>query len=82
MVCQPLTSARTGLDGPGRTGLRHACATSYPPVRWSSILLATSSHTDASSSLSFFYDRIVSLLGKLPILGCLVPEIVRPVHVV
>jgi hypothetical protein len=29
-----------------------------------------------------FDDRIVSLLGKLPILGCLVPEIVRPVHVV
>jgi hypothetical protein len=29
-----------------------------------------------------FYDRIVSLLGKLPILGCLIPEIVRPVHVV
>jgi hypothetical protein len=28
-----------------------------------------------------FDDRIVSLLGKLPILGCLVPEIVRPVHV-
>ena len=29
-----------------------------------------------------FYDRIVSLPGKLPILGCLIPEIVRPVHVV
>jgi hypothetical protein len=29
-----------------------------------------------------FDERIVSLLGKLPILGCLVPEIVRPVHVV
>jgi hypothetical protein len=28
-----------------------------------------------------FDDRIVSLLCKLPILGCLVPEIVRPVHV-
>jgi hypothetical protein len=28
-----------------------------------------------------FDDRIVSLLGKLPILGSLVPEIVRPVHV-
>jgi hypothetical protein len=26
-------------------------------------------------------DRIVSLLGKLPILGCFVPEIVSPVHV-
>jgi hypothetical protein len=29
-----------------------------------------------------FDDRIVSLLGKLPILGCFVPEIVRPVHIV
>ena len=29
------------------------CATSYPPVRWSSILLATSSYTDASSNISF-----------------------------
>jgi hypothetical protein len=29
-----------------------------------------------------FDDRIFSLLGKLPILGCFVPEIVRPVHVV
>jgi hypothetical protein len=29
-----------------------------------------------------FDDRIVSLLGKLPILGCFVPEIVSPVHVV
>jgi hypothetical protein len=29
-----------------------------------------------------FDDRIVSLLGKLSILGCLVPEIVRPVHAV
>jgi hypothetical protein len=28
-----------------------------------------------------FDDRIVSLLGKLPILGCLVPEIVSPIHV-
>ena len=27
-----------------------------------------------------FDDRIVSLLGKLPILGCFVPEIVSPVH--
>jgi hypothetical protein len=26
-------------------------------------------------------DRIVSLLGKLPILDCFVPEIVTPVHV-
>ena len=29
-----------------------------------------------------FDDRIVSLLGKLPILGCFIPEIVRPVHLV
>jgi hypothetical protein len=29
-----------------------------------------------------FDGRIVSLLGKLPIHGCLVPEIVRPVHAV
>jgi hypothetical protein len=29
-----------------------------------------------------FDDRIVSLLGKLPILGCFVPEIVSPVHVI
>ena len=29
-----------------------------------------------------FDDRIVSLLGKLPILGCFVPEIVCPFHVV
>jgi hypothetical protein len=29
-----------------------------------------------------FGDRIVSLLGKLPILGCFVPEIVCPFHVV
>ena len=29
-----------------------------------------------------FDDRIVSLLGKLPILGCFVPEIVSPFHVV
>ena len=28
-----------------------------------------------------FDGRIVSLLGKLPILGCLVPETVWPVHV-
>jgi hypothetical protein len=28
------------------------------------------------------YDRIVSLLGSLPILGCFVPEIIRPFHVV
>jgi hypothetical protein len=28
-----------------------------------------------------FDDRIVSLLGKLPILDCFVPEIVTPVHV-
>jgi hypothetical protein len=27
-------------------------------------------------------DRIVSLLGKLPILGCFIPEIVSPFHVV
>jgi hypothetical protein len=27
-------------------------------------------------------DGIVGLLGKLPILGCLVPEIVSPIHVV
>jgi hypothetical protein len=44
--------------------------------------LATSSPTDASSSISFFGDRIVSLLGELPILGGLVPAIVSPVHVV
>jgi hypothetical protein len=29
-----------------------------------------------------FDGRVVSPLGKLPILGCLVTEIVRPVHVV
>jgi hypothetical protein len=28
-----------------------------------------------------FDDRIVSLLGKLPILDCFLPEIVSPVHV-
>ena len=27
-----------------------------------------------------FNDRIIGLLGKLPILGRLVPEIVRPIH--
>ena len=27
-----------------------------------------------------FNDRIIDLLGKLPILGRLVPEIVRPIH--
>jgi hypothetical protein len=32
---------------------RATWATSYPPVRWSSILLATSPHSDASSSISF-----------------------------
>ena len=38
-------------------------------------------HRRQLKHLGFDY-RIVSLLGKLPILGCLVPEIVRPVHVV
>jgi hypothetical protein len=28
-----------------------------------------------------FNDGIVSLLGKLTILGCLVPEIVSPIHI-
>jgi len=46
------------------------------------MLLATSSHTDANSSISTLMRRSVSLLGKLPILGRFVPEIVRPVHVV
>src|SRR5215471_963073 len=39
---------------PGWTANQQATyATSHPPVRRSSILLATSSHTDASSSISF-----------------------------
>jgi hypothetical protein len=29
-----------------------------------------------------FDDRIVNLLGKLPILGCFIPEIVSPFHIV
>jgi hypothetical protein len=50
---------------------------SYPPVRWSSILLATSSHTDASSSISLFMTGS-SVCSASCRSGCFVPKIVSP----
>ena len=37
-------------------------------------------HTRTPTQAARFYGRIIGLLGKLPILGRLVPQIVRPIH--
>jgi hypothetical protein len=46
-----------------------AVGTSYPPVRWSDLF----THRRQLKHLNFD-ERIVSLLGKLPIFGCLVSK--------
>jgi hypothetical protein len=53
------------------SALATAHAASYPPVR----------HTHGRQLKQFaFNDRIVGLLGKLPIVSRLVPQILRPIH--